>query len=166
LEKTLNLDVSKRVVELLEADGRVKVYSTRLTDIDPSFPARVALANEYGDLFVSIHHNAFNGIANGTEVLWSSRVNTNPRSITSFIAASIMQEHLVEAINLLDRGPRRDNGLIVLNDTRIPAILVEVAFMDNAANAELLKSDDFLQLAAIGIFNGIMAIFSEYTPER
>jgi N-acetylmuramoyl-L-alanine amidase len=68
--------------------------------------------------------------------------------------------------DVFNRGPRRDNGLIVLNNTTIPAVLVEVAFMDNANDAALLATEEFRQRAAQGIAQGILDIFKIYTPER
>ena len=48
----------------------------------------------------------------------------------------------------------------------MPAVLVEVAFIDNANDAQLLKADSFRQEAAIALYDGIITIFEKYPTYR
>ncbi len=58
-EKDVVLDISRRVVKLLEASGEYEVIMTRNNDTLPPLEERTAIANSKGaDLFVSIHANA------------------------------------------------------------------------------------------------------------
>ena len=49
---------------------------------------------------------------------------------------------------------RRDK-LYVLNHSTMPAALVEVAFLSNPADAELLRSPEFRQKVAVALADGI-----------
>ncbi|WP_101912365.1 N-acetylmuramoyl-L-alanine amidase [Megasphaera vaginalis (ex Bordigoni et al. 2020)] len=82
-------------------------------------------ANAMGaDLFVSLHFNAFDGTASGTETFCSG-------SAGSTAAAVAVQRRLCRVLQLPDRGVKRRPDLYVLSRTIMPAILVEVCFLDN-----------------------------------
>lgn len=60
--------------------------------------------------------------------------------------------------NVTDRGKKRAN-YAVLRETRMPAILTENLFIDNAKDAAKLKSDQFLQQVAYGHVIGLEKAF-------
>lgn len=67
-EKDIALDIALRVGELLESIENVSVIYTRDADIFLGLRARADIANKSdADLFVSIHCNAHNSEAHGTE---------------------------------------------------------------------------------------------------
>ena len=76
------------------------------------------------DLFVSIHFNAYNGRASGTETLISG-------STGSLMLGHCIQTNLKAVLNLPNRGLKERPGLFVLRNTIMPAVLVEVCFVDN-----------------------------------
>ena len=76
------------------------------------------------DLFVSIHFNAYNGRASGTETLISG-------STGSLMLGHCIQTNLKAVLNLPNRGIKERPGLFVLRNTIMPAVLVEVCFIDN-----------------------------------
>ncbi len=105
-------------------------------------------ANDWGaDVFVSIHCNACNGNAHGTEV---ECYDSNSDGGT---LAQCIQDQIVGALGTFDRGVKEMPGLIVLKHTNMPTVLVETAFIDNDADAELLESrtDDFARAIARGV---------------
>ena len=107
-----------------------------------------AAANEWGaDYFVSIHCNAYNGIANGTETL------TYPSDIEGYNLAECIQNQIVDTFDTTDRGLKARTDLAVLNGTDMPAVLVEMAFIDNPDDAVLLRDrqDDFARAIARGV---------------
>lgn len=108
-----------------------------------------AAANDWGaDLFVSIHCNAFNGIANGVETL------VYPSDISGYKLAGAIQNQILETFEeLTDRGLKDRTDLAVLNGTDMPAVLVEMAFIDNPDDAILLRDrqDDFARAIARGV---------------
>lgn len=104
-------------------------------------------ANESGcDLFVSIHFNAFNGRASGTETLISG-------SVGSLMLGHCIQANLKAVLNLPNRGLKERPSLFVLRNTMMPAVLVEVCFIDNDNDWRRYEThwDDAAKAIATGI---------------
>ena len=64
---------------------------------------------------------------------------------------------LSEATGLADRGVFERPTLYVLRRTAMPALLLEVGFITNPADAELMADNP--ALIARGIYNGILTYF-------
>ena len=91
------------------------------------------------DIFVSIHCNAADAAeANGTET-WACA-----GSYRGGMLADCIQSQLVDALDTTDRGVKIAtpgiNGLYVLTNTDMPAILVELAFISNPGDEEILAN--------------------------
>ena len=92
------------------------------------------------DIFVSIHCNsAANPSAKGTETFYCAGSSTG-RNI-----AECVQKSIVANLQTVDRGVKDDTQsaagrLYVLRQTAMPAILIELAFISNADDAEILKN--------------------------
>ena len=105
-------------------------------------------ANDWpADIFVSLHCNAANTQAHGTEV------EIYNAGGTSELLAHCIQDQIVDSLGTTDRGVKEMPQLIVLKHTSMPAVLVEMAFIDNDDDCELLKShsDDFAAAIARGV---------------
>lgn len=145
-------DVAKSVAELaagyLIAAG-VEVVGCLQSD---SLYEVVSASNRAdADVFISVHCNACNGAAQGTEV-WHYHGSGEGEKL-----AQCIQNQIVDAIGTVDRGVKGAkpgvNGLYVLSNTDAVAVLVELAFIDHAGDAELLRSqqDEFARAIARGI---------------
>lgn len=142
-EADVVLKIGKRVENYLNSAGiETKVFQfDGLEEISYQ-------ANEWGaDLFVSIHCNAANGVAKGTETFCCRGVGTG-RDLASAVHGKITS--LIP--ELVDRGVK-EAGYYVLVHTDMPAILVETAFIDNPSDAQLLvnREDDFAKAIAQGL---------------
>ena len=73
------------------------------------------------DLVISYHLNAYDGKANGVEVLYFDQKD---------LAAKVSAQ-LAKDIGWHDRGPKQRTDLAVLKGTKAPAILIELGFIDN-----------------------------------
>ena len=90
-------------------------------------------SNEWGaDIFVSLHCNAFNTQARGTETLY--------KSFNGQRLANDIQSQIIRSINTVDRGVKERQDLWVLNGTDATAVLVEMAFIDNDEDLALFVS--------------------------
>ena len=86
------------------------------------------IANSSGaDLFIAVHFNAGGGT--GTEV-WHY-----PGSSAEGYAEDVSRE-IAAALGLPNRGAKSTTGLYVINHTNMPAILIEVCFVDTEADAD------------------------------
>lgn len=141
-EVDVALNIGRRVANYLRAVG----YDVKLFQFD-GLGEICDTANYWNaDLFVSIHCNAFNGYAHGTETFYFY-----DSSIGSKLATCIHNQ-LVKSLPLVDRGVKQ-KGYQVLAGTNCPAVLVETAFIDNPDDAKLLvdKEDDFARAIARGV---------------
>lgn len=128
-------------VKLLQSDN---LY----WDSDYGLPCVVEEANDWeADIFISIHCNSFNTLANGTETL------VYDMGGKSEILANCVQDQIINSLHTVDRGIKERPGLVVLNSTNMPAILVETAFIDNEKDVQLLinNKDDFARSIARGV---------------
>lgn len=151
-EADIALRVGKLVCDYLNVAGveteLLQSNSLNGEDEDANNPSICRTANESNaDIFVSIHCNAFNGQAKGTETcIYSTGSQSN-------ILADCIQTQIVDSLNTVDRGIKTRPNLAVLRDTIMPAVLVELAFIDNADDLYLLKNktDEFARAIARGI---------------
>lgn len=141
-------DVAKSVADLVEhylVGAGVEVVGNLQDD---SLYAITSAANESdADIFVSIHCNAFNGEAHGTETC------VHPCSARGKRLGNCIQRQIVDSIDTTDRGLKDRPGLYVLKYTDMPAALVELAFIDNEDDAAMLRDnqDDFARAIARGV---------------
>lgn len=166
IEKDLTLSIANKVVDLLEKNDRIKVYAVRLDDTFYTRPERAALANEIGDMFISIHANSFSGEkANGTEIWYYPHTNDNTIGLSCEQLAQCLRKNLINNLKSADRGTKSTN-YDVLTLTEIPASLCEIGFITNPEEAENLKNDEYKNLAADAIYKAIIESFEKYTPQR
>ena len=147
IERDVALLIAQRVQHYLQAVG----YQTLLFQFD-GLQTICDKANSWGaDLFVSIHCNAANGLAQGAETYYF----TDSRA--GYKLANLIQRQLINSLPLVDRGikTKLSGGydIFVCKHTAMPAVLVETAFIDNAHDAQLLRNnqDDFARAIARGI---------------
>lgn len=105
------------------------------------------------DIFVSLHCNAFNTQAQGTECCIFAAGGASEK------LAACIQQQIVGSLHTVDRGLKERPGLIVLKHTDMPAVLVEMAFIDNDSDAELLmdRQDEFARAIARGVTDYLQA---------
>ena len=145
-------DIAKSIADLvagyLSAAG-VEVVGSLQSD---SLHEVVSASNRAdAEVFISIHCNACNGSANGTEV-WHFYGSGEGEKL-----ADCIQNQIVDALGTVDRGTKGAkpgvNGLYVLSNTDAVAVLIELAFIDNESDAALLRErkDDFARAIARGV---------------
>lgn len=139
--------VKDKLIALLKAEGHT-VYDCTDEDAwtqNANLAAIVRKCNAHSvDLDVSIHFNAFNGTAHGTEVLVlnGSTQRTRAKRICDKISA----------LGFDDRGVKTDR-LYVLRNTKAPALLVECCFCDSKIDAKLYNADAMAHAIAEGILD-------------
>lgn len=147
-EKEINMAICLAVYQALE--GLAEVLLTRQGDVNVTLAQRAALANAArADCFVSVHCNSsVDRRARGTETFCF------PGSAAGRRLAGLLQQHLVRSLYLPDRGVKTAR-FAVLRQTRMPAALVEVAFLSNTVEEELLRDQAVRQKAGRALARGI-----------
>ncbi len=165
MEKSITLRVGNELRRLLTQEGAT-VYMTRSTDKEVSpkrskatdieeLQARCDVANQKNaDIFVSIHMDSFtNDAAKGTTGYYYSLGNKRSRILADKIRAGV-----IDQIGTQSRGTQSSNFYVVKH-TDMPATLVELAFISNKNEEQLMNSEDGIKKAAQGIADGIADYF-------
>lgn len=167
-EAELSLTVALKLRALLEEQG-VGVVMTRDDDTLPgatvleAIETRAAMATPEHELFVSIHAAA-------------ATDNPHPNGLTSWIARSVgegeegaarhaasrllaesIHGRLIAATGALDRSIQRADFALLWRVQHIPAVLVELGFLSNPREAALLASEDYQDVIAAAMAEGILA---------
>lgn len=172
IEKNINLDTSLKLKALLTQ----KVYNvvmTREADIaldemgDGSsrhmkdLNARINIINNSdAQLFLSIHTNcnAKRTATNGSIVFYNKRYEEN--SIIAYDLQRALNNMSMEGIVRAKHNPVAEKYYII-DHAKIPGALVEMGFLTNTLDRELLNQDDFRQLIAETITAGVEEYFSK-----
>ena len=166
IEKDLNLDVVLKLYKLFENDGKddIKVYLIRDADTHVENTDRSKIANESADLFISIHMNSSspNPVPNGTEVLYDVHSNEVEGKLTSKEFAQVMLDYVLKSLDTKNRGIKLRNDLIVLNSTKMPAILIEAVFLSNLGDAQKINDPVIQQKLAQAIYDATYYVKQNY----
>lgn len=165
LEKEIVLAISDRLEPML---NRAAVYTLRLRDGDydmverqgrsgsgsrkrDDLLLRAKAANDAGaDLFISLHANSFPSPRwKGAQTFYA------PGRPESKLLAEALQHRLREAFSDNTRKARPGDYL-VLKETRMPAVVVEVGFLSNPDEERLLTTASHQQKVAEAIYQGIL----------
>ena len=158
-EKDINLQVAMKLKKMLEESG-IKVYMTRTSDKYVNLYDRAEMANKLGvDLYVSIHHNAStNKYASGIMTLFYPSTIIKS-SLSGQNLAEIIQDSLLNILKKNDLGEIPRKNLVVLRETKMPAVIAELGFMTNYQELLLLKQDKYQEKETLALYNGIIKAF-------
>lgn len=160
-EKDLNLDVAKRLDKHLKAMG----FNTIMTRSDDTFVelgGRTDIANNnYADFFMSIHFNAFSKTSNGIETLYYPNETNEDYTLNHRKVAEIFHNEVLNATKRGSRGINARPNLVVLNKTKMPAILAELGFLTNPTELALIKTDKYKEDAARALAVSILKYFRD-----
>lgn len=148
---------------MLENAG-ANVIMTRRTDVNPAqgtsfhnqingqLAVRTFTANRSNaDIFISIHNdwNDNRSISGTTSYYYHSH---------DWLLADSLQRATVKQLGSRNVGVRRGN-FYVLRNTTMPSALIEVGFLSNASEADLLAQNWYRLESARGIYHGIIDYF-------
>ena len=134
-EDNLTLEVGNKVIAKLKDLGHevIACKPDSANTVKDSLSQRCNKANASGvEVFVSIHFNAFNGQANGTEVFATSESGRK-------IAKPVLDE--IVKLGFFNRGVKSGTHLFVLRNTNMPAILIENCFLDSSKDMKLYDGE-------------------------
>lgn len=169
-EQAINLSISLKLQKLIEQSS-AKVILTR-SDENGIYSAdstsirnkkvsdiknRVEIGNGYdADIFVSIHLNKYppSEKYRGWQTFYQK---TND---DSKILAQKVQESLNSNIDFKNkRHPLPISGVYIMDNVKIPAIVIECGFLSNPEEAQMLKTEEYQNKLAWGIYLGLQNYF-------
>lgn len=137
----LAMEIEDEVNDVVTQRIYRRTYNTLPSDINEFNP----------DFIISLHCNAFNKTASGTEVLYYHR------STKGKLMAEILNEKLLEALGLNNRGIKpksaEDRGGYLLKSTQAPCVIAEPFFIDNNSDLKVVidKRDALIKAYAASI---------------
>jgi len=171
IERDYVLAMAHRVASLFDNNQNIDIVLTREENKSMTLLNRAAFANELNaDLFISIHVNAaqfasgvINQTANGIETWYNfgeleSSAN-NPFTSRQF--ANIVQRQLIGSTGAANRGTWYGD-MIVLLETQMPSVLLELGFVTNPAEAARLANVAYQVLLAQAIHDAIIEAYNTF----
>ncbi|PWA12872.1 N-acetylmuramoyl-L-alanine amidase CwlD [Pueribacillus theae] len=173
IEKDVTLNISLKLRDYLQeagayvvmtretdrdlADENIKGYSRRKTD---DLYKRLAMINEPNrDLFISVHLNAIPSPKwRGAQTFYNP-TNDESRNVSIFI-----QDELRRNLGNTDRKAKSLTSVFILKEAKIPGAIVEVGFLSNPTEEELLKQSEYQTKVAASIYQGILRYFTNEEP--
>lgn len=143
-EDKLTSEVGRLLIALLKKAGHtvVETCPQKGTSLRDSLRHRVEVANSSNsNVFVSIHFNAFNTKAHGSEVFALSKAG-------AAIGSSILDE--IIKLGYVNRGVKRA-PFYVLRHTTMPAVLVECCFCDSEEDMRIYDPIKIARAVATGL---------------
>ena len=169
LEKDISLSISLKIRDYLQEQGAL-VLLTREEDVDladedtsgysrrkaEDLKNRVKIINESdADLFLSIHLNAIPSSRwSGAQTFFYGKFIENEN------AAKYIQDELRRNLENTERKAKPIDGIYLLKNTEKPGALVEVGFLSNPQEENLLSTDEYQEKVAASVYNGILRYFS------
>ena len=168
LEKNINLNISLLLKDLFLTNG-FDVVMTRDTDISLHNPNatshkkhsdlqnRVDIFNSsQNNIVISIHQNKFTQEKySGTQIFYSSNCDKS---------SALAEKVKSSVVTLLQPDNQREckvagSEIFVLNNARVPAIMVECGFLSNEAEAQKLNNNDYQSKLAYCIYLGFLEYY-------
>jgi len=156
--KIYEFDFNEKLSHILAKELIQKGYDVDVVYRDVAYSKLPEKINNLKpDFILSLHCNAFNKKATGTETLFYYRSNTSKK------AAEIFQSNIVSALKLRDRGVQgltvEDRGGFLLKHTIASCVIIEPFFIDNDQDY-LLALSKYMDLvtALVNSIDGLIGI--------
>ncbi len=165
-EKDIALAVSLKLKDKLENAGYGKVLMTRDNDKTLVLKDRPEFANQnYADVLVSVHANSAGSKSSGVtgiEVLYTPNSKNYAKSTQQTELAKMVLDELIKETKANNRGIKQRPNLVVIRDSKMSSILVELGFLSNPGEANLLNNDAYQERLANAIFRGMEKYLNTY----
>ena len=171
-EKDVNLKITKKVKELLEASGAM-VILTRNDDTslyteqvgktirqkyNENLKNRKKIIQESSaDMFISIHLNKFQESKYYGAQTFYPAGKEDDKQLATYIQGEL--KRVVDKTN--NRKIKSTNDIYLIKDNEIPSTLIECGFLSNDKAAKLLNDEEYQDQIAWAIYVGIQKYFSE-----
>ena len=184
-EKTVTLDIAKKLGKLIQVNMGIKVIYTRDEDVFIPLWKRTKIANDSGGkIFISIHANSVPGSPsvrgfetfllrpgktkdaievaqreNDKLILYTMAQSAFMKE-SEFLAAEIQRE-LDKVLTSPNRGVKQ-SGFHVLVGASMPNVLIESGFLSNKNESKLLGQSRYRQKIAQAIFSALVNFKDKY----
>jgi N-acetylmuramoyl-L-alanine amidase len=158
-EKYLALNMVKQIKAIAEERG-IKTVLTRSDDSDISLAERL---KPEGNIFVSVHVNSVNSY-NNTDKYNGMLIITdwNKINLRSEKLANIFTHEMQHLNGIAIDTVTHHQGIAILRDNRIPAILIELGYLSNKSDLKYITNKDNQHDVAEKFVDAVIAYKTRY----
>ncbi|SFB37524.1 N-acetylmuramoyl-L-alanine amidase [Lentibacillus halodurans] len=175
LEKDIALAVAEKTRDFLQQSGAL-VYLTREEDTDLADEDTQGLSRRKAedirerlqfihdrdaDFFITLHLNALS-----SEKWHGAQTFYHPKEEKSKHLAEMIQAEIIRNLENTSRKSLALNNVYLLKHAEVPGALVEIGFLSNEHEREMLKKDSYQEKMAGSIYEGILRYISEAPEEE
>ncbi|MBR2705240.1 MAG: N-acetylmuramoyl-L-alanine amidase [Clostridia bacterium] len=164
-EYNLNLKVALKLRDALEAKGYTVIMTRTTNDVNISNSERAKIANEAGAaVFIRIHANSVDSSSTKgvlTMCQTSSNVYNGDLAGESYKLSKAVLNNFVEATGAVNKGVTRTDTMSGINWCTVPTTIVEMGFLSNPEEDELMATDEYQDKMVSGMVNGIIEYLND-----
>ena len=161
-ESQITLEIGLKLKQELESRGYTVIMTRTSQNVNISNRQRAKIGNQ-GDAVIHLHCDSIDSSSvRGAHTIAPSKNNPYCPSIynlSSSLARNVINQYC-QATGIKNRGVDYRNDLTGINWSEVPSIYLEMGFISNSKEDQLLTDSSFQNKCAIGIANGIDAYFS------
>ena len=158
-EYELTLDISEQLKEELEARGYTVIMTRESNDVPISCIQRADVANNAGaDAYVRVHANG-SGDSSVTGAMTICTTSDSPYVPELYTASRQLSDCIIqkycEATGCRSEGVWETDTMSGNNWSQVPVTIIEMGYMTNPEEDQLMETIDYQQKMVQGIANGI-----------
>lgn len=167
-EWTLNSNVASMLQIMLEK-YEVETFRTddKTGEVDIPLENRVKNANnKKADVLISIHHNAGAKLSDsgGAVVFVARNASEESKQLQSFVYDHLIYDMPYLAGNRAEPTPEK--SFYIIRYTKMPAILIECAFMDSTVDINYIQDESFAMNVARSLCDSLVEFYDLKEADR